>query len=165
MNTSSLQALLTRCFGVVVAGLALAAGPSSAEALALCAAPPVPEARSVAFDARVFERGGTSLSLAGRSELSGFARRLDPHALEVVIVSVPVGTVADDTNAVELARQRGEVVRDQLAREGVLRERIYLEQRRMAVPARVAAQSPMVIETVGAAPRHAALARGWRCLA
>jgi len=145
-------------------GATLLAWQPAAQALAMCAAPAVAESHSATFDARIFDPAGAGLSLVGRAELAGFARQLDPQALEVVIVSVPVGVIADDSQSTSQAQQRAEQVRNQLARSGVARERIYVEQRRMAVPARVAAQAPVVIETVGAAPRHAALARGWRCL-
>lgn len=150
--------------GLLAAGLG-AGLASPAAALTMCAAPPLAESRSIAFDARIFEPGGSALSVAGRGELVGFARQLDPQALEVVIVSVPVGAIGDDAQAAGLAAERAEVVRAQLARGGVARERIYVEQRRLAVPARLAAQAPVVVETVGAAPRHAAFARGWRCMA
>lgn len=160
MNTQLGHWLRGLCAAALAAGAVL-----PAQALSICAAPPQPESRAEAFDARLFRQDAAELSVRGQSQLSAFAQALDLAAVEVVVVSVPLPVLADAQAPRTLAQQRAEAVRRQLARHGVPRERIYVEQRATTLPAQAAQQAPVVIETIAAWPRHAALARGWRCIA
>lgn len=146
---------------------AVAAGAwGSAQALSVCAAPPTPESHAASFDARLFERNGADLSISGQSQLAAFAQALEPASLEVVVITVPKSIWGDTEAPRELAQQRAETVRKQLMNRGVPRERIYIEQRSTTLPARMAMETPLVIETIAAWPqRTVAGGKGWRCIA
>jgi len=152
------------CSAALAAGM-VAGAVTPAQALTACAAPVMPESRSSAFDARLFQRGGADLSISGQAQLSAFAQALTPVALEVVVIAVPAPSVMDTETPQDLAQQRAETVRRQLMNRGVPRERIYIEQRKTELPARVAMDAPLVIETIAAWPRQVAMGRGWRCIA
>lgn len=134
-----------------------------AQALGVCATPPLAESRQVAFSPSLFEQGGRALSGEGRSALGDFAQSLQRAQLEALVVSVPV-PVAADAATLARARQRGEAVRDALVQQGVPPGDIYLEQRRTEASRASADRAAVVIETVAAWRRPAALARGWRCV-
>lgn len=147
---------------------AIAAGAwGSAQALSVCAAPPTPESRASNFDARLFERNGAELSISGQSQLAAFAQALEPASLEVVVISVPHSIWGDTEVPRELAMERAETVKRQLMKRGVPRERIYVEQRSTTLPARLAMETPLTIETIAAWPqaRNVAGGKGWRCIA
>ncbi|HSW04583.1 OmpA family protein [Aquabacterium sp.] len=160
MNASLAHRIGLWCIAALAAGTSL---PS--QALSVCAAPPLPESRASAFDARLFQHDGTDISASGRSQLSAYAQALESATLEVVVITVPVPVLTDTEMPRELAQQRAEALRQQLAQRGVPRERIYVEQRSTTLPPRVARDAPVVIETIAAWPRMAATGRGWRCVA
>ncbi len=135
-----------------------------ARALGICNAPPLPESRTVGFEATMFQQGTADLSAAGRARIGAYAQGLAPASLEAVVISVPAPAGPGQASAQALARLRANAVRMQLVADGVPREQIYLEQREARVPAAVALAAPLTIETVGAWPRQAALHRGWRCM-
>ena len=146
----------------VILGLACATA-LPAQALGVCANPPLAESRHVVFSPPLFDARSRDLSGEGQSALEDFAQTLQQAQLEALVVSVPVPAAADAA-ALALARQRGEAVRDALVRQGVAPGHIYLEQRRSPAGAAAADRTPLVIETVAAWRRPAALARGWRCV-
>lgn len=157
---------LHHCRGVAIRlGLVTLLGATlPVQALGLCAAPPVPESRTETFDARLFGAAGTDLSVAGRARLNEFVQGLSTASLEAIVISLPVPAGRTDIEAEARARLRANTLRLQLVAQGVPREHIYLERREARVPAEVALAAPLVVETVGAWPRQAALHRGWRCL-
>lgn len=160
MNTLLRHRIGRWCFAAITASTSL-----SSQALSVCAAPPLPESRASAFDARLFQHDGADISAKGRSELSAYAQALEAATLELVVITVPVPVLADTEVPRGLAQQRAEALRQQLTRQGVPPERIYVEQRSTTLPPRQALNAPVVIETIAAWPRVAATGRGWRCVA
>lgn len=157
---------LRSCTRLLCTAAIMAGAWGQAQALGVCAAPPMPESRASSFDARLFEPNGADLSLSGQSQLAAFARALEPASLEVVVIAVPTSVWGDTDTPLELARQRADTVRKLLMKRGVPRERIYIEQRSTTLPARLAMEKPLVLETIAAWPQHTvAGARGWRCIA
>jgi type IV pilus biogenesis protein CpaD/CtpE len=147
--------------GLCAGALAAASLAMPAQAVGLCAAPPGPESRSAAFDERVFQRDAATLSASGRAQFSALAQALEPASLELVVVSVPADAPAGRAQAL----QRAEAVRHQLARSGVPRDRIYVEQRRASTWTPAPPQAPVVVEAIAAWPRQLATSQGWRCVA
>lgn len=160
MNTLLRHRIGLWCFAAITVSTSL-----SSQALSVCAAPPLPESRASAFDARLFQQDGADISAKGRSQLSAYAQALEAATLELVVITVPVPVLADTEVPRDLAQQRAEALRQQLMRQGVPRERIYVEQRSTTLPPQQALNAPVVIETIAAWPRVAATGRGWRCVA
>jgi OmpA family len=162
MNTLLRHRIGLWCFAAITASTSL-----SSQALSVCAAPPLPESRASAFDARLFQQDGADISAKGRSQLSAYAQALEAATLELVVITVPVPVpvLADTEVPRDLAQQRAEALRQQLMRQGVPRERIYVEQRSTTLPPQQALNAPVLIETIAAWPRIAATGRGWRCVA
>ena len=132
--------------GLIAVTLAGAGGPALARGS--CAAPAHAEARQAAFSPQgLFDRDGAQLSSSGRQRLTALARSLNGIDVEVVIVSVAAPAGAGPER--EAAQQRAEAVRQQLLRQGVAADRVYLERRRTRA-GDSALDEPLRIETIAA---------------
>ena len=166
MKTTNRPAPACTRFGMA-ALLALAGAVAVPAAAAERCPATAPEARSAAFDVdALFARGGTALTPSGQVRLSHFARALDEHAVEVVVISVPQpqGVAAEAWRA--LSRQRAEAVREHLVRLGLAPQRVYTERRDapVAIAEQQVATAPLVIEAVGAWQGALAGMRGPTCV-